>query len=179
MCDGGMRGVRQLRTNPGFSQSVSYFPAELRRRKRNEKSRVANEKEREVSTMRSDDQGIRYGDLRSLRMALALFLAASVGAFAAFDRALSEPIFPAKPIQIFIPYGAGGVADLTMRLLAQKLTERTKQQVVIENRPGSRRAARGEGSAQGASRRLHAWSDWKRSSDRHVSVQNAAVQRAD
>jgi tripartite-type tricarboxylate transporter receptor subunit TctC len=29
------------------------------------------------------------------------------------------------------------VADLTMRLLAQKLTERTKQQVVIENRPGA------------------------------------------
>ena len=32
---------------------------------------------------------------------------------------------------------AGGVADLTMRLLAQKLTERTKQQVIIENRPGA------------------------------------------
>jgi tripartite-type tricarboxylate transporter receptor subunit TctC len=64
-------------------------------------------------------------------------LAAGVGTFTAFDCALSQPNFPAKPIQIFIPYGAGGVADLTMRLLAQKLTERTKQQVVIENRPGA------------------------------------------
>jgi tripartite-type tricarboxylate transporter receptor subunit TctC len=51
--------------------------------------------------------------------------------------AWAEPSFPAKPIHVFIPYGAGGVGDLTVRLLAQKLTERTKQQVVIENRPGA------------------------------------------
>jgi tripartite-type tricarboxylate transporter receptor subunit TctC len=70
-------------------------------------------------------------------MALVAFLAAGVGTFAAFDCALSQPNFPAKPFQIFIPYGAGGVADLTMRLLGQKLTERTGQQVVIENRPGA------------------------------------------
>jgi tripartite-type tricarboxylate transporter receptor subunit TctC len=87
--------------------------------------------------MRSHHMDIKFGGLRSLRMALVAFLAAGVGTFTAFDCALSQPNFPAKPIQIFIPYGAGGVADLTMRLLAQKLTERTKQQVVIENRPGA------------------------------------------
>jgi tripartite-type tricarboxylate transporter receptor subunit TctC len=85
--------------------------------------------------MRSHHLG-RDGNLRPLRKTLAVFLVTAVGAFA-FDGALSEPNFPAKPIQIFIPYGAGGVADLTMRLLAQKLTERTKQQVVVENRPGA------------------------------------------
>jgi tripartite-type tricarboxylate transporter receptor subunit TctC len=53
------------------------------------------------------------------------------------DCARAEPGFPVKPIRISIPFGAGGVADLTMRLLAQTLTERTKQQVVIENRPGA------------------------------------------
>jgi tripartite-type tricarboxylate transporter receptor subunit TctC len=87
--------------------------------------------------MRSHDLSIKYGAIASLRMALILFLAAAVGIFTALDCALSEPNFPAKPILIFIPYGAGGVADLTMRLLAQKLTQRTKQQVVIENRPGA------------------------------------------
>ena len=87
--------------------------------------------------MRSHHMGIKFGGLRSLRMALVAFLAAGVGTFTAFDCALSQPNFPAKPIQIFIPYGAGGVADLTMRLLAQELTERTKRQVVIENRPGA------------------------------------------
>ena len=63
-------------------------------------------------------------------------LAAIVGTVAN-DCARAEPGFPAKPIRISIPFGAGGVADLTMRLLAQNLTERTKQQVVIENRPGA------------------------------------------
>src|SRR5260370_40375009 len=86
--------------------------------------------------MRSHDLGSKYGSLRASRKALIVFLVAAVSAFA-FDCALSAPNFPARPIQIFIPYGAGGVADLTMRLLAQKLTERTKQQVVIENRPGA------------------------------------------
>jgi tripartite-type tricarboxylate transporter receptor subunit TctC len=86
--------------------------------------------------MRSHDLGSKYGSLRALRKTLIAFLGFAVSAFA-FDCALSEPNFPAKAIQIFIPYGAGGVADLTMRLLAHKLTEKTKQQVVIENRPGA------------------------------------------
>src|SRR5207302_3523112 len=86
--------------------------------------------------MRSHELGFDHGRLRCLRVLLILCFAAIVSTVA-HDRARSEPAFPAKPIGIFIPYGAGGVADLTMRLLAQKLTERTKQQVVIENRPGA------------------------------------------
>src|SRR5437764_73400 len=86
--------------------------------------------------MRSDEFGCKEPRPRSLQAPLMLLLAIVVGV-AAPDCALAEPAFPAKPIHILIPYGAGGVADLTMRLLAQKLTERTKQQVVIENRPGA------------------------------------------
>jgi tripartite-type tricarboxylate transporter receptor subunit TctC len=86
--------------------------------------------------MRSHDLRVRDGRRRFLRAALVFSLAAIAGTVTN-DCARSESTFPAKPIQIFIPYGAGGVADLTMRLLAQKLTERTKQQVVIENRPGA------------------------------------------
>jgi tripartite-type tricarboxylate transporter receptor subunit TctC len=71
-----------------------------------------------------------------LRVLLVVSSAAIVSTVA-HDCARSEPGFPAKPIRISIPFGAGGVADLTMRLLAQKVTERTKQQVVIENRPGA------------------------------------------
>ncbi len=87
--------------------------------------------------MRSHHLDCRDGRVRLLRASLVLSLAAIVCAVFAYDRARAEPAFPAKPIRIVIPYGAGGVADLTMRLLAQKLTERTKQQVVIENRPGA------------------------------------------
>src|SRR5689334_5559905 len=42
--------------------------------------------------------------------------------------ARAETDFPNRPIRFFLPYGPGGVADVTMRLLAQKLTEMTKQQ---------------------------------------------------
>jgi tripartite-type tricarboxylate transporter receptor subunit TctC len=45
--------------------------------------------------------------------------------------------YPSKPARIFVPYGPGGVGDLTMRLLAQKLTENTGEQFIIENRPGA------------------------------------------
>jgi tripartite-type tricarboxylate transporter receptor subunit TctC len=86
--------------------------------------------------MRSHNAGSTDSRLRVCRMLLIVSLAAIVSTVAQ-DCARSEPSFPAKPIRISIPYGAGGVGDLTVRLLAQKLTERTKQQVVIENRPGA------------------------------------------
>jgi tripartite-type tricarboxylate transporter receptor subunit TctC len=50
-------------------------------------------------------------------------------------RAASD--YPIKPVRVFVPYGPGGVGDLTMRLLADKLGEQVKQQFVIENRPGA------------------------------------------
>jgi len=45
--------------------------------------------------------------------------------------------YPDKPVRVFVPYGPGGVGDLTMRLLAAKLSQETKQQFVIENHPGA------------------------------------------
>jgi tripartite-type tricarboxylate transporter receptor subunit TctC len=45
--------------------------------------------------------------------------------------------YPRKPVHVLVPYGPGGVADLTMRLLGEKLSNSLKQQFVIENRPGA------------------------------------------
>src|SRR6516165_854073 len=45
--------------------------------------------------------------------------------------------YPQKPVRVFVPYGPGGVGDLTMRLLADKLGRELKQQFVVENRPGA------------------------------------------
>ena len=45
--------------------------------------------------------------------------------------------YPAKPIRLVIPFGAGGITDMAGRLIGQALGEELKQQVVIDNRPGA------------------------------------------
>ena len=45
--------------------------------------------------------------------------------------------YPARPIRIIVPFGAGGPADVAARVLGNALQESLKQPFVIENRPGA------------------------------------------
>ncbi len=45
--------------------------------------------------------------------------------------------FPIKPIKIIVPFGPGGIADLTARIVAQKMSANLGQGVVIENKPSA------------------------------------------
>ncbi len=45
--------------------------------------------------------------------------------------------YPNRVVRMIVPFGAGGPADVYARVLAQHLSEETKQSFVIENRPGA------------------------------------------
>jgi len=64
---------------------------------------------------------------RLFALALALALIPLAGAQAAW---------PDKPVKIILPFGAGGVADVTSRILADQLEKKLGQRFVIENMPG-------------------------------------------
>ena len=51
--------------------------------------------------------------------------------------AQDKSAYPARPIRYIIPYAVGGGTDILGRILAQRLTERVGQQVVVDNRPGA------------------------------------------
>jgi tripartite-type tricarboxylate transporter receptor subunit TctC len=78
----------------------------------------------------------RWTELRRAARAVAALAIAGL-ALAACTQAESAASYPAKPVRLFVPYGPGGVGDLTVRVLAQTLGESLKQRFVIENRPGA------------------------------------------
>ena len=60
---------------------------------------------------------------------------ASLTAFGGSARA-DEP-YPSKPIRLILPQPAGGAVDLIARSLADRLSESTRQPVIVENQPGA------------------------------------------
>ena len=50
---------------------------------------------------------------------------------------LSAQDYPSRPIKVIVPFSPGGAVDGPMRMIAEQLSKRLGQQVVIENKPGA------------------------------------------
>jgi tripartite-type tricarboxylate transporter receptor subunit TctC len=65
--------------------------------------------------------------LRALSAAMSLLL---------MPISVSAQDFPTKPIKLIVPFPPGGPNDIIARVVGQRMTELTKQPIVIENRSG-------------------------------------------
>jgi tripartite-type tricarboxylate transporter receptor subunit TctC len=76
-------------------------------------------------------------DDMKLRRRAFLHLAAGAAALPALSRVAGAANFPTRPIHMVVGYPPGGGVDIIARLLAQWLSQRLGQQVVIDNKPGA------------------------------------------
>jgi len=67
----------------------------------------------------------------------SFLIGATLSALAATSATAADADYPAKPVRVVVPYGPGGIADVTMRLVAENLSNKYHQQFYIENRPGA------------------------------------------
>ena len=62
---------------------------------------------------------------------------AAAATFAPFGRPALADAYPSRVVRLFVGFPPGGGGDLATRIVANGLSERWRQQVVVENRPGA------------------------------------------
>jgi len=45
--------------------------------------------------------------------------------------------YPTRPVRVILPFAAGGIADITTRLIADKLGDKLGQRIIVDNQPGA------------------------------------------
>jgi tripartite-type tricarboxylate transporter receptor subunit TctC len=72
-----------------------------------------------------------------LRGVLRVVAASLLLALAGGAQAQEAPAYPSKPLRLVVPFGAGGIADLSARTVAERMSRDLKQPIVIDNKPGA------------------------------------------
>ena len=72
--------------------------------------------------------------MKKLALAGCLGLAAIMGAALP---AAAQSNYPSRPVRVILPFGAGGVADITARVVSERLGDKLGQRFIIENMPGA------------------------------------------
>jgi tripartite-type tricarboxylate transporter receptor subunit TctC len=73
---------------------------------------------------------------RLTRRAFSKAAIAAAGLLAPLRSPRAQLIYPTRPVRVILPFAAGGVADITARLVADRLGEKLGQRFVIENQAG-------------------------------------------
>jgi len=70
---------------------------------------------------------------RALVYLLALFAAGAI----VMTSVASAQNYPNRPVRIIVPFAAGGIGDITTRLIADKLGDKLGERVIVDNQPGA------------------------------------------
>jgi tripartite-type tricarboxylate transporter receptor subunit TctC len=73
---------------------------------------------------------------RALPRILVAIAGLAISALAA-SPARAEAHYPDRPVRIVVPFAAGGVADITVRIVAERLGDKLGQRFYVENQPGA------------------------------------------
>jgi tripartite-type tricarboxylate transporter receptor subunit TctC len=72
--------------------------------------------------------------MKSLNRAIHYIVAASLIVVAT---AASAQTYPTRPVRAILPFAAGGLADITTRIVADKLGDKLGQRIIVDNQPGA------------------------------------------
>jgi len=88
--------------------------------------------------------------MRTVRRRQFLRLVAGATALSAVFRPAHAQAYPSRPIRLILGFAAGGSADIVARLIAQQVSDRIGQPVIVENRTGASSNLAGEAVARSA-----------------------------